>query len=230
MGTHRAVRRRDTSIVGHPPATPRAALVALTAVVGAGAAATGMPAPATPAAATGADMDTHEAARVLDSTRPAGATDPAAGLHHGDAEQIAELSGPVRLASATVPARRGASDALDTPSTVGAGALSEAMTRLGDPYEWGGRGPHAFDCSGLVQWAFKQMGVRVPRSSTAQSQAGRAVSRDNLKPGDLVFFYSPISHVGIYMGHNKIVHASEPGKPVKISKMTYPYHSARRVS
>jgi peptidoglycan DL-endopeptidase CwlO len=115
-------------------------------------------------------------------------------------------------------------------SSTGLKALGRAMTRLGDPYVWGAEGPNSFDCSGLVQWAFKQVGVTLPRSSTAQSQVGKPVSRGALRPGDLVFFYSPVSHVGIYLGNNKVLHASEPGKPVKISPMNFPYHNARRVT
>ena len=99
-------------------------------------------------------------------------------------------------------------------------AMTNALAKLGKPYRWGAVGPNAFDCSGLVKWSFGQAGRSLPRTSRAQAGAGTPVSRANLQPGDLVFFYKPISHVGIYIGNNKIVHASRSGQPVKISDMS----------
>jgi cell wall-associated NlpC family hydrolase len=98
-------------------------------------------------------------------------------------------------------------------------AVSRALSKLGTPYRWGATGPNAFDCSGLVKWSFAQAGKSLPRTSRAQSAAGTPVSKANLQPGDLVFFYKPISHVGIYIGNGKIVHASRKGQPVKVSEM-----------
>jgi cell wall-associated NlpC family hydrolase len=121
-------------------------------------------------------------------------------------------------------------DGLLGGSSTGVAALAKAMTKLGKPYVWGAKGPNAFDCSGLIQWAFKQVGVKLPGSTATQIHEGKLVSRGNLRPGDVVFFYHPVSHVGIYMGNGKVLHASEPGKPVKISKMNFPYNSARRFS
>ena len=101
---------------------------------------------------------------------------------------------------------------------------------IGTPYRYGATGPSAYDCSGPAMAAFKKAGVSLPRTSAAQSKVGTPVSRDQLKPGDLVFFYSPVSHVGIYLGAGKIVHASTSGEPVKISDMgRRPFHNARRV-
>ena len=115
-------------------------------------------------------------------------------------------------------------------SSVGAKALAAARTRLGMPYVWGAAGPTSFDCSGLTSWAFKQAGVTLPRTSSAQSTVGTPVSKAQLQPGDLVFFYSPVSHVGIYVGNGQILHASTSGQPVKISDMsTMPFHNARRI-
>ncbi|MGQ0576979.1 MAG: C40 family peptidase [Pseudonocardia sp.] len=111
-----------------------------------------------------------------------------------------------------------------------AGAVRIAMSKIGKPYRYGATGPNAFDCSGLVQWTYKQLGVKLPRTSRAMSGVGTPVSRANLQPGDLVFFYKPVSHVAIYVGNGKIVHASTSGSPVKVSELKgRKFHSARRV-
>ncbi|MEU8894340.1 NlpC/P60 family protein [Nocardia sp. NPDC048505] len=111
----------------------------------------------------------------------------------------------------------------------GTSALAAAMTRIGDPYVWGATGPNQFDCSGLVQWAFKQVGKSVPRTSSQQANFGTPVPKDELLPGDIVFFYPEISHVGIYAGNGLMVHASTFGVPVAVAPIsTTPYHSARR--
>lgn len=116
-------------------------------------------------------------------------------------------------------------------SGTGAQALAEAKSQLGKPYKWGATGPSAFDCSGLMVWAFDQLGVDLPRTSQAQSQMdGEKVSKSDLQPGDIVFFYSPVSHVGLYAGNGKILHASTSGEPVKYSDVdAMPFHSAKRV-
>lgn len=119
--------------------------------------------------------------------------------------------------------------ALPAGSSVGAAALQAALSKLGSPYVWGATGPNAFDCSGLTQWAFRQVGVSIPRTADAQAGGGTPVSRDQLQPGDLVFFYSPVSHVGIYAGNGNMVHAPTEGQPVKVAPMSYmPYSGARR--
>jgi cell wall-associated NlpC family hydrolase len=109
-------------------------------------------------------------------------------------------------------------------------ALAFAKAAIGKPYRYGAAGPNAFDCSGLVMSAFKKAGVRLPRTSAAQSRVGTPVRRDRLQPGDLLFFYTPVSHVGIYLGEGKMVHASRSGQPVKISRIGgRPLHNARRI-
>lgn len=109
-------------------------------------------------------------------------------------------------------------------------ALAAAMSAMGKPYRWGATGPSAFDCSGLMQWAFARAGVRLPRTSAAQSGVGTAVSRSQLQPGDLVFFYSPVSHVGMYIGGGKVVNATQSGEPVQVSNIAYmPVHNIRRI-
>jgi cell wall-associated NlpC family hydrolase len=111
-------------------------------------------------------------------------------------------------------------------------ALDTALAQLGDPYVWAASGPNSFDCSGLTQYAFAAAGISLPHSSSAQSRMGAAVSRGDLQPGDLVFFYSPVSHVGIYIGNGQMVHASTSGEPVKIGSLDSmgSYNSARRLA
>ncbi len=120
--------------------------------------------------------------------------------------------------------------AAQVPAARGASAMQKAMSKIGKPYVWGATGPNAFDCSGLVSWSYKQLGVSLPRSSAAMSRVGTPVAKSALRPGDLVFFYKPVSHVAIYIGNGKVVHASTSGQPVKISEMSrMPFNSARRV-
>ncbi|GAC69523.1 NlpC/P60 family protein [Gordonia soli] len=109
-------------------------------------------------------------------------------------------------------------------------AVQAALTRIGDPYVWGATGPNSFDCSGLMVWAFKQAGKTLPRSSEAQLGGGQAVSRNDLKPGDLIIYYSGASHVGMYVGDGYVVHASTFGVPVKVVPIDEagPYNAARR--
>jgi peptidoglycan DL-endopeptidase CwlO len=128
--------------------------------------------------------------------------------------QVAELVGGVTAEMQTVANKTDISAAAARKA-----AVSKALSKLGTPYRWGAMGPNAFDCSGLVKWSFAQAGKSLPRTSRAQASAGTPVSKANLQPGDLVFFYKPISHVGIYIGNGKIVHASRKGQPVKVSDM-----------
>lgn len=111
----------------------------------------------------------------------------------------------------------------------GTSALAAGLTRVGAPYVWGAVGPDQFDCSGLVQWAFHQVGKNVPRTSQQQSNFGTPVDQKDLQPGDVVFFYSEVSHVGIYAGNGLMLHASTFGVPVQVAPMgSTPFHSARR--
>jgi lipoprotein Spr len=100
--------------------------------------------------------------------------------------------------------------AVNTQSSVADNILSSGKRFLGVPYEFGATAGNTitFDCSSFTQYAFKQNAIDLPRSSSQQSQAGTYVSRDQLQPGDLIFFYEPIHHVAIYMGNGKILHAT----------------------
>jgi cell wall-associated NlpC family hydrolase len=121
-------------------------------------------------------------------------------------------------------------DNMPVPASGRAGAaVSAALSQLGDPYVWGADGPSSYDCSGLMMYAWGKAGVSLSHSSKAQAGEGRRVSRDQLMPGDLVFYYSPISHVAMYIGNGKIVHAPRPGKSVEIAPMNeMPYNTAVR--
>ncbi len=110
------------------------------------------------------------------------------------------------------------------PNTHG-GVVGIAMRYLGVPYRWGGASPSGFDCSGLVVYAYSQMGISLPHSTYALYAMGTAVSRDQLQPGDLVFF-SGLGHMGIYIGGGQFIHAPHTGDVVKISSLSGYYSSA----
>jgi cell wall-associated NlpC family hydrolase len=100
-------------------------------------------------------------------------------------------------------------------------AVNAALSRLGDPYVWGATGPDQFDCSGLVQWSYLQAGISLPRSTYSQVTVGTSVSISQMQPGDLVFFYSDYSHVGIYVGNGNVVHAPTEGETVQVTPYSY---------
>jgi cell wall-associated NlpC family hydrolase len=105
---------------------------------------------------------------------------------------------------------------IPTANTVGAQALQAAISRLGDPYVWGAAGPSQFDCSGLVMWAYAQVGIALPHYTGSQWNSGVHVSRNDLEPGDLVFFFPNISHVGMYIGNGMMINAPNFGEDVKV--------------
>ena len=104
-----------------------------------------------------------------------------------------------------------------------------AMSKVGAPYVWGAAGPDAFDCSGLTSWSYAQAGKQIPRTSDAQAYGGTPVALNALQPGDIVSFYSGASHVGIYIGDGKIVHALNSDSPVRVDTLDYmPINNAVR--
>lgn len=108
-------------------------------------------------------------------------------------------------------------------SSAASAAVAYAKEQVGDRYRMGAEGPQAFDCSGLTMTALQQAGVDIPRQSSAQAQQGSPVSRSELQPGDLMFFYSPVSHVGIYVGNGQMVAASNPEDGVEVVDVSSSY-------
>jgi peptidoglycan DL-endopeptidase CwlO len=150
----------------------------------------------------------------------AGPALPAAGASGG-------TSGRTSGGSRTVTAE--SAEPVAAPSEAAQVAVDTALAQLGDPYVWAAGGPDAFDCSGLTQYAYAAAGVRLPHSSAAQSRMGTAVPRSELQPGDLVFFRSPVSHVGMYIGGGRMVHAATFGVPVQVTSVDMAgYAGARR--
>ena len=110
---------------------------------------------------------------------------------------------------------------IPTANTVGAQALEAALSRRGDPYVWGAAGPGQFDCSGLVVWAFAQEGITLPHYTGDLWNSGVHIPEADLEPGDLVFFYQDISHVGIYLGNGLMVDAPDFGQTVEVQPVMW---------
>ncbi|MGZ4632914.1 MAG: C40 family peptidase, partial [Actinomycetes bacterium] len=109
-------------------------------------------------------------------------------------------------------------------------AVRAALAQLGKPYQWGAAGPSTFDCSGLTMWAWGKAGVSLPHYTGAQWNVGRHISRAELQPGDLVFYYSDLHHMAMYIGGGRVVHAPHTGDVVKTGPLDLdPYEGAVRV-
>ncbi|MGH3906357.1 MAG: C40 family peptidase [Pseudonocardiaceae bacterium] len=169
------------------------------------------------------DAETRAAVAELDAAR---ITDDVAKASQQMGAQIGLVQ--ARLGELTVDelARYASEGFIDFPievqgAGVGAAALRAALTRQGAPYIWGAEGPGAFDCSGLVSWAYRQAGVILPRSSWQQARVGTPVV-SGLKPGDLIALYQPVSHIGMYVGDGLYVNAPQAGDVVKVARV--PWH------
>jgi cell wall-associated NlpC family hydrolase len=120
------------------------------------------------------------------------------------------------------------------PKPAGRPALVAISLRyLGTPYRWAGSGPGGFDCSGFVMYVYSRIGIGLPHSSSMLWRAGRPVARDDLQPGDIVFF-NGLSHAGIYIGRGRFVHSPHSGDVVKVSRLSeswyrMTYEGARRL-
>jgi cell wall-associated NlpC family hydrolase len=149
------------------------------------------------------------------------AADRAKLLAADDAEQAKILAESKRLAAL-----------YSGGSSKGAIALRFALNQLGDIYVWGAAGPTRWDCSGLTMRAFQAAGISMPHFAAAQFRFGKSIPRSALAPGDLLFFGRPISHVAIYMGNGRMVHAPRPGKRVEVSTLglgSKPFVGAKRI-
>ncbi len=122
--------------------------------------------------------------------------------------------------------------AVVVPRTTGVGAqvVSTAQTQLGKFYRYGGASPQTgFDCSGLIWWAYRQHGIKIPRVARDQAGAGSSVSRSGLRPGDILVFKTPNLHTALYAGRGKFIHSPSSGKRVRHDEMKNPYWSKRLV-
>ena len=148
-----------------------------------------------------------------------------AGLLTGAAASLSLVLTPVPASAAE------ASSSTTAPSSAAQTAVDTARSQLGKPYEYGAAGPDSYDCSGLTQYAYRAAGIELPHSSRSQSEMGTPVERANLRPGDLVFFYQPVSHVGIYVGDGQMVDAGdEDTGVVQRSVDMEGYDFARRIA
>jgi cell wall-associated NlpC family hydrolase len=141
----------------------------------------------------------------------------------------------ITLSPATATAAEAAPDsssgAETAPSAAAQQAVDTARAQVGKAYQYGAAGPDSYDCSGLTQYAYRSAGIELPHSSRRQSELGTPVARADLRPGDLVFFYEPVSHVGIYVGDGQMVDAGseETGVTQRTVDMEG-YNTARRIA
>ena len=164
-----------------------------------------------------ADLQEQIAAYQADYTRLSAeerraALEAAAAAHgagEGGRASRTEREAPAAVSSAPVAVEGGSLQAV----------VDRALAQRGKPYVWAASGPGSLDCSGLVQYAFQAAGMSLPHSSRMQSQMGTPVSRSEAQAGDLVAFYSPVSHIGIYLGNGQMVHAPTSGDVVKIASI-----------
>ncbi|MEX5717856.1 C40 family peptidase [Geodermatophilus maliterrae] len=173
-----------------------------------------------------AALEAAAAAHAAEDTRASRDDERAESSTAGSATSSSSGSSSAGTSSAPAAAPAGGG------SGAAATAVATAMAQRGKPYVWAAAGPGSYDCSGLTQYAFRAAGVTLPHSSAMQSRMGQAVSRADLQPGDLVFFYSPVSHVGIYIGNGQMVHAPTSGDVVKVASVDSMggYAGARRVA
>ena len=185
--------------------------------------------------ATGLDAQAMSVGQLAGTAPAASADDPAPAPSAAVTTSApAPAAAPATTSTAKASAAK-ASTAKKAPAkkkakkTRGDKALAYAKKQLGDKYKYGAAGPNRWDCSGLTMKAWGSAGKKLPHSAKGQSKKGKKIKKSQLRKGDLVFFYSGTSHVGIYAGGGKVVHAPRPGSKVSYIKMKYmPFKSARR--
>ncbi len=201
-------------VVATTPAAPAQPIAATAPVTAAQPVAATTPvAPAQPIAAT----------TPVIAAQPVAATTPAAA-------QPIVATAPVTAAPATPQGLApGAGTTAAPKPDVGPIVVDAALTRVGAPYAWGAAGPDSFDCSGLVVWAFHQAGITVPHSSEALAIGGQPVALDQMQPGDVISLFPDASHVGIYVGDGRMIHAQFEGLPVIVESLrSAPINDVRR--
>ncbi|MEU0058357.1 NlpC/P60 family protein [Streptomyces sp. NPDC006334] len=142
-------------------------------------------------------------------------------------ERSAGSSGSDAPSASSSPSSSSSSPAPDASyGTKAAKALAYARAQIGKPYVWGATGPDSYDCSGLTKAAWKAAGVSLPRTTYDQVDAGTTVSLADARPGDLIFFYDDVTHVGLYIGNGMMIHAPKPGTYVREESVFYDGESA----
>ncbi len=151
------------------------------------------------------------------------------GMLTGAAASLSLLLTPATAMAAEPAATTSSSQ--PAPTAAAQTAVDTARAQVGKPYQYGAAGPDSYDCSGLTQYSYRSAGIELPHSSRSQSEMGTPVDRANLQPGDLVFFYQPVSHVGIYVGDGQMVDAgTEQTGVVQRSVDMEGYDFARRIA
>ncbi|MEX0766838.1 MAG: NlpC/P60 family protein [Microthrixaceae bacterium] len=152
------------------------------------------------------------------ASTPAAANPSGRAARPGPTVAAAPANSPSRPSAAAVAAQPSQNPLpVSAPNPAAAAAIAAARTQLGTPYRYGGSAPGGFDCSGLLMWSWARAGVSLPRTSGAQRGATQRITRDQLQPGDLVFYRSPVGHAGMYIGGGQMIHSPHTGDVVKIS-------------
>ncbi|SEM36776.1 C40 family peptidase [Rhodococcus maanshanensis] len=149
-------------------------------------------------------------------------------LAHSTADQLDRLSESDEVEESAAPSEITLPEGVG--SSAGLRALAAAYTQAGKPYSWGGTGPDAWDCSGLVQWAFGQAGVDLPRVSEDQALAGEPIPVEAMAPGDVITFRDAADHVGIYAGFGQVFNAYDEDVPIGLTGLADlpPIHNVQR--
>ncbi len=177
-----------------------------------------------------ARLTKEERERIAEEERKARAAALAQAKAAADSADTSDSKGSDKSSDSSSDSRsRASAGSSKSSSSRGERAMAFAKRQLGKPYVFAAEGPDAYDCSGLVLAAWKSVGVSLPRLADDQLTAGRKVSRSELRPGDVIGYYSPVHHVGLYLGNGKIIDAPRPGKSVRIVSIDYmPYNWASR--
>jgi len=182
-------------------------------------------------AAAAAEEAANEAAAAAAAAEDPAEAAPAPVAANRSRTAVAAASPASASSSSAAPAEDPAPAAAPAGSSAASAAVAAALSKVGNRYVYGAAGPDTFDCSGLTSWAWKQAGVNIPRTSSGQAGL-QSVPLSELQPGDLVTYYSPVSHVAMYIGNGQVVHASTSSKPIGVTSVTGagPSASGHRVS